>query len=239
MIKKQNIKTFFILYLIVFSCQKEKESNFELKVKVDGLKKGILYLQKKEDTIFTTLDSALVVGEKEVILNTYLDKSELLYLRMDKNDFREHLFPFFAAKGITKVNSDIETFSFESEITGSEQQKLYETYQAMLKRFQNESLTLIKDEFDARKDNDTSALNTILNRNDKLLKQRYAYSINFAILNNNSEISPYITINDIPDTSIKFLDSIYGNLTDRIKSSYYGEQLKELVETRKNEIKEK
>ena len=153
---------------------------------------------------------------------------------MNIKDFDNHTIAFFADKGETEIYTDIETFSFKHKIIGSEQQKLFESYQNMMKKFQNKNLLLIKEEFEARKQNDNEALTQIFEKSNKLLKQQYAFSINFALMNKDSEVAPYITVHEIPDTSIKFLDSIYSNLSDRIKTSSYGLLLEEHIKSVKN-----
>ena len=63
----------------------------------------------------------------------------------------------------------------------------------------------------------------------------YLYTINFAVNNKNSEVAPYLALSEIPNTTVKYLETIYDALDENIKNSKYGKQLKETIEQRKSD----
>ena len=97
----------------------------------------------------------------------------------------------------------------------------------MIRRFNTENLNLIKD-FVNNKDviNDENRLLNLEKESEKLIKRKYLYSLNFASINNESEVAPYIAIYEIPDANPILLDSVYIKLSPRIKNSKYGKLLK-------------
>lgn len=212
------------------ACNNEPNDNFTLRGKVTGLKKGILYLQKEVDTSIIDLDSMVIKGEPEFLLSTTLDEPMVLYLKLFKNDGEEHYIPFFADKGETYITTNLDNFSFDATIKGSKQQEVLENYLKVMSQFNNRNLDLIKQSFLAQKAKDTVVSDSLQSASNQLLKRKYAYTINFALNNSNSEVAPYLALYEIPNANKKFLDSIYGNLNDTIKSSYYGIKLKSALD---------
>ena len=96
--------------------------------------------------------------------------------------------------------------------------------------FQDKNLDLIEANFEAARKNDTLKSDSLQRQSDRLLKLKYASTINFALNNKDSEVSPYLALYEIPNANVKFLDSIYGNLNESIKKSYYGKKLGKALE---------
>lgn len=229
----KKILSVFVLILIV-SCAKDA-SNFTLKGNIKGLMKGTVYLQRIQDSSYVTIDSLVINGNSEFELKTNLESSEMLYLKLHKFDNEEHIIPFFADKGVTEINSNLKNFELSTQIKGSKQQEKLEEYQKMASRFNDQNLDLIKDNFDAQKDNDTVKLNTTLDSHSKLIKRKYLYTINFAINNKDNDIAPYIVLSEIYDANIKYLDTVNQSLTPEVKASKYGKALQEFISQRKKE----
>lgn len=228
-------KILLLLFAILLVACAKDASNFTLKGNIKGLKKGTVYLQNVQDSTLVTIDSLVLNGNSEFELHTNLESPEMLYLKLHKYDNEEHIIPFFADKGITEINSNLKNFEFETKIKGSKQQDKYEEYKKMMSRFQNQNLDLIKDNFDAQKDKDTTKLNATVRNYSVLIKRKYLYTINFAINNKDSEIAPYLVLSEIPDANIKYLDTVNNSLTPEVKSSKYGKELQAFIAKRNAE----
>lgn len=220
--------------LLIVACAKDT-SNFTLKGNIKGLKKGTVYLQKLKDSTLVTIDSLVINGNPEFELHTDLESPEILYLKLHQYDNEEHLVPFFAAEGITEINSTIKMFEFDMKIKGSKQQEKWEEYKTMMSRFQGQNLDLIKDNFEAQKDNDTTKMNTTVQKYESLIKRKYLFTINFAINNKDNEVAPYVVLSEIYDANIKYLDTVNNVLTPEVKASKYGKELQAFIENRKAE----
>jgi hypothetical protein len=59
--------------------------------------------------------------------------------------------------------------------------------------------------------------------------------VNFAVTNNNSEVSPYLALTEIYDAQTKWLDTINNSLTPKVKDSKYGKALDGYIIQRKSE----
>ncbi|MBO3099300.1 DUF4369 domain-containing protein [Gelidibacter pelagius] len=225
---------FIITLLIVSSCAKDN-SNFTLKGTIKDLKKGTVYLQKIEDSTLVSIDSLNIIGESLFELRTHLDAPEVLYLKLDKHGEEDYLIPFFAAEGITEINTTLKNFFMDAKIKGSVQQEKLEEYKLMMERFQDKNLELIKNNLEARRSQDSLEIDSSLKEYNNLIIRKYLYTINFAINNKDSEIAPYLAVSEISDANLKYLDTINKALPTAIKSSKYGKELQDLIDERKKE----
>ncbi len=226
MTKLTKALNFFLLLLFIVSCNNEPETNFTLKGTIKDLKKGVVYLQKDGDsTNIIDLDSMVIQGQPEFTLQTNIEEPLLLYLKLFKNDRQEHFVPFFADKGIMEINTSLKNFNYDAKVTGSKQQEILNEYLDMMSKFNNKNLDLLKATFDAQKANDSILTDSLTRQSQRLLRQKYGYTINFAVRNNTSEVAPYLALYEIPNTSVRYLDTIYNSLTDSIKQSLYGKRL--------------
>ena len=223
-----------LICILIVSCVKEKH-DFTLKGYVKGLKKGTVYLQKQQDSLIVSIDSLEITGNSNFELHTDLAEPEILFLRLDKNDLDEGVVVFFADKGVTEINSTLKNFNFDAKVNGSKQQKVLEDYLLVMSKFNDQNLELIKEEFDARKENDSAGITNLENNYNNLIKRKYLYTINFAVNNKDSEVAPYLALSEIPNTSIKYLETIYDALDETIKASKYGKLLNETIQLRKEE----
>jgi len=219
--------------VLFFSCGNEPTHDFTLKGTVKGLKKGTVYLQRQSDSLMETIDSLEVNGSPNFELHATLGEPEVLFLKLDKNDNDEGTVVFFADKGVTEINSTLKNFNYDAVIKGSKQHETLEEYLLMMAKFSNKNLELIQESLEASKVNDTTVV--FEDNYNKLIKRKYLYTINFAVNHPDSEVSPYLAVSEVPNTGVKFLEEIYNALTDKVKDSKYGVQLKDMIEERKAE----
>tara|TARA_B100001287_G_scaffold227267_1_gene197161 strand:+ start:468 stop:1163 length:696 start_codon:yes stop_codon:yes gene_type:complete len=217
------MQKFYPLFLIIamLSCNDDPVHNITVKGVVKGLQKGTLYLQKVQDTAYTTLDSILTKGEKEFKLTCNLEEPEMLYLGRSESLNAERI-PFFAHIGTTTINTTLKRFKFDAKIDGGPQQEILEDYNANIKRFKNLDLELLEDLLNAQRINDTAKTEQTKLLRATNLKRQYLFSINYAVKNKSSEIAPYIALADLYNTKKSYLDTIYNGLTPKIASSKYG-----------------
>ena len=63
----------------------------------------------------------------------------------------------------------------------------------------------------------------------KLLRRRYLYTTNYALLHSDTEVAPFLALTELYNVNIKLLDTINNSLTEKVKTSKYGKQLNEFV----------
>lgn len=221
-----------LICLLILSCGNETP-NLTITGKVIGLKKGTLYLERIQDTSVVVIDSMVVNGEPEFMLNAKINEPEVLYLSLNSNSEEFPRISFFADEGTTTIQTTLKRFYHDAKIEGSEQQKLLSDYYTNKKKYSDRNLELIKAEFEAQ--NDSVKLDSIRKVSGSLLKSRYLYAINYAMNNKESEVAPYIALSEVSNANIKYLDTLYNVLPKHIASSKYGKQLSEFIIERKTE----
>ncbi|TPN85444.1 DUF4369 domain-containing protein [Aquimarina algicola] len=231
------MKYFSIILTCFFliNCSSPKKGNVTITGNIKGLKKGTLYLQKIKDTLLINLDSLVVNGNSDFVFTTEVSEPEILYLYLNKKDgkqFNDQI-DFFAEPGEITINTSVLDFDRDLRITGGKNQTKYQEYKKMLKRFNDRNLRIIKEDFEASKQKDEEKLMENDKAYQKLLRQKYLYTINFAINNRKLEVAPYITLHEVFDANIKLLDTVAKSLSPRVKKSTYGQQLIKHIEERK------
>ena len=159
----------------------------------------------------------------------------MFYLNLDDNSqYKKNRIPFFADKGITEINTTHKRFTFDIKIIGCDQQKRLDEYKAVARKFDNASLDILQEQFEADISKDSAKIIEANDKADNNLKRKYLYAINFALNNKDSEVAPYIALSEIFDANISYLDTIYNSLSEKILTSKYGVELKEFIEERKS-----
>ncbi|MGY3795016.1 DUF4369 domain-containing protein [Aquimarina sp. 433] len=232
----QRISVILLLSILFFSCSTpKKEGNVSISGTVKGLKKGTLYLQKIQDTILVNLDSLVIEGDPQFAFQTNVEEPEIHYLFLDKHDGSQYndRIDFFAEPGQITINTSLNGFEKDAIIAGGKNQTKLVEYNKMNKRFKDRNLRIIKEDYEAKKQNDEEKLaeNDIAYKN--LLRQKYLYTINFAINNRKLEVAPYVTLHEVFDANIKYLDTVVNSLSPKVKKSLYGKQLTEYLDERK------
>ena len=75
------MRYFLVLFFLFLSCSKtESLDNFSLLVKVDGLKKGTLYLEKFSDSSLFKIDSGYFNGNNSVEFKGKIEDPEIMIL---------------------------------------------------------------------------------------------------------------------------------------------------------------
>lgn len=218
----------------LFACSNE-ESNLTINGRVQGLKKGTLYLQKIEDTSLVTLDSVVVDGTPNFSFKTHIESPQVLYLflnKVDGTDLDDRVL-FFAEPGEMTVNTTLENFEGDVVVEGSRNQEKLMEYRKMMQRFNTKNLEIIKANLEAQQSRDEEKLQATANDYNSLLRRRYLATVNFAINNKDMEVAPYLAISEVFDANIKYLDTIYKSLTPEVRDSRYGQSLEAFLEERR------
>ena len=232
---------FFILLLFLFfiNCQQSKVNENKnlmiVKGKIEGLRKGKLFLQKVEDTLLISVDSIQISGTPIFEFKTNIETAEIFYLYLDKEDgdsLNDRIL-FFGEKGVIEINTLLKTFESSAEITGSKNQKLLQEYISFNRKFNDQNLDLMQKFYLAQIQKNNDQADSLQNKIDNLLKRRYLYTINFAANNTDENIAPYLALTRVFDANLALLDSIAVKMTPEVRESKYGKELVSFLEKRK------
>jgi len=222
--------SFFIILLFLFfiNCQQSKiNENKNLMIvrgKIEGLRKGKLFLQKIEDTLLINVDSIQISGTPKFEFKTDIETAEIFYLYLDKEDgnsLNDRIL-FFGEEGLIEINTLLKTFESSAEITGSKNQELLQEYISFNRKFNDQNLSLMQKFYQAQIDQNNKLADSIQYKIDNLLNRRYLYTINFAANNTDQNIAPYLALTRVFDANLSLLDSIAVKMTPEVKESKYG-----------------
>ena len=223
-------KTSLISIALFIICCNSDQNQMIVSGKVDGLRKGIIYLQKELDSTIVSLDSVKINGNSDFKLSTVIDEPDIyyLYLNKDDGDSLNDIITFFGNKGEININTRLSTFDSSYEISGSKNSELLREYFSIIRKYNLQNLDLLEIFYNAQINNNQKIIDSVNEKLENLIKRKYLYSLNFSITNSANEISPYIVVSQIPDVNIDLLRKVYDTLPEDIKVSKYGKVLMEL-----------
>ena len=226
-----------LLSLVLLSSCSEKKStkNLEITGYIKGLKKGTLYIQRIKDTALVAIDTIKINGDSHFKSEMDIDSPEMLYLFLDRGvtNSVDNNIPFFAEKGKINIETSLDFFTADSKITGSKNQELYEEYRKVVSRYVDRDLDLIKKKIEANNAGRTEEVNRIDVQQQDLVKSKYLFTTNFAVNHKEYEVAPYVTLAEIYDINMKYLDTIQKSMTPKVSKSLYGKKLNQFIAERK------
>ncbi|TAI46601.1 DUF4369 domain-containing protein [Flagellimonas allohymeniacidonis] len=226
-------RVFVILFLgaLLFSCQKESEPNMLISGTIKGLKKGTLYFQKPIDSTLVNIDSLEIKGDGSFSFGYNLESPEIFYLylkKQDNNDINDRI-TFFGEEGTITINTSWNTFDVDPEIKGSQSQEKLSEFTDMLSQFNIKELQLMQQTAVPEISKDSTSLDSIQKLIAQNIVNRYRYTLNFGLNNGDSYVTPYAMLTEGREANPKYLDSVYGALSQRVLESKYGKEFKEFL----------
>ena len=234
---KKSIIVFVALLLLSACNQNETKGNLHITGNIKGLKKGTLYIQRVVDTTLVAIDTIHIDGSSTFESNLDLKSPEILYLFLDRgvSNSLDNNLSFFAEPGTITIETSLDRYLSDAKITGSKNQEIFEEYKKINTRFTDENLTLIEKRFNAIKNKDTKAADSLSAKQDSNTKRKYLFATNFALNNRDFEVAPYIALSEIYDINVKYLDTIQKSMSPKVAKSLYGKKLTEYVTSIKNQ----
>lgn len=230
----KNILFISCMLILFFSCSQD-QNEMRLTGEVKGLKKGMVLLQKANDTSLFTVDSIVINGEPHFSFSTTVLTPELYFLQLKiKNEsLKDKSLAFFAEPGDITISTTLDDFNTSAVITGSRNQLKYDEFRVLIRRYVDKNLDLLEQEFNAIQDKNDSLQQEIHKEREAILTRKYLATVNFAINNNDYELAPYLMLSEVYDANVKYLDTVFKSLTPKIKDSKYGKALESFIQERK------
>jgi hypothetical protein len=198
---------------------------------IKGLKKGVLYLQHVPDSTLVVIDSVLINGNGNFSFKTELESPEVFYLYLvkeDNNDINDRI-TFFGEPGNISINTQWNSFDLDPDIKGSISHEKFVEYRSMMSKFNIQDISLLEQAFKANSSNNQQLFDSIQILSERNTLRSYLFALNFAMINSDSYVAPYVAITDVSNANVKFLDSIYKKLSPEVAISKYGKSLKKLI----------
>ena len=220
--------------LILIGCSdKASEGEMDLTGEITDLKKGVLLLQRVNDTLLETIDSVEINGDPNFQFITPVDSPEVFYLYLKKDgSISEDRIAFFAEPKPMTIKSSLKNFGLDVAITGSVNQEKMDEYAVLIKRYTDRNLDLIESIFKAQTEGNLMVVDSLEQQQNRLLAGKYLATVNFAINQKDLEVAPYLMLTEAYDINPKYMDTVYQALTPRVKESYYGKKLEAFIDSR-------
>ena len=228
---KKTVIAFATLLLLASCNEKESKTNLHITGNIKGLKKGTLYIQRVVDTTLVAIDTINIDGSSAFESDLDLKSPEMLYLFLDRgvSNSLDNNLTFFAEPGNITIETSLDSYLSGAKITGSKNNDLFQEYKKINSRFTDENLTIIEKKFNAIKNNNTKAIDSLSAKQDSNIKRKYLFATNFAINNRNYDVAPYIALSEIYDINVKYLDTIQKSMSPKVAQSLYGKKLTKYV----------
>jgi hypothetical protein len=229
----------FSLFLLISCSEKKSDKNFILTGNIKGLKNGTLYIQRIKDTTLVAIDTIKINGDSHFTSEFDLQSPEMLYLFLDRgvSNSLDNNIPFFAEKGNMNIETSLDFFTADAKITGSKNQELYDEYKKVVSRYVDQDLNLVEQKFKAFKDKKNEEVIKIDEEQKSIQKRKYLYTTNFAVNHGDYEVAPYVTLAEIYDINLKYLDTIQKRMSPKVAKSLYGKKLNVFIAERIKEGK--
>jgi hypothetical protein len=145
---KYLISTLCLLFLLL-GCSGPSDQEMLLTGEVKGLKKGVLSLQKLEDTLFVSVDSMVVDGTPIFNFSDEITSPEMYYLTLSFQDSSNLVrrLQFFAEPGTINIQTTLKDYESKAVITGSRNQEKIDEYNMLMKRYSDQNLELIEEDY--------------------------------------------------------------------------------------------
>ncbi|PQB04800.1 DUF4369 domain-containing protein [Aureitalea marina] len=229
-------KYFWILLigLTWYGCtETASEGEMDLTGEISELKKGVLLLQRVNDTLLETIDSVEISGDPTFQFITPVESPEVFYLYLKKDgSIWEDRIAFFAEPKPIQIRSSLKNFGLDVSITGSVNQEKMDEYALLIKRYTDRNLDLIESIFKAQTSGQSEAMDSLQQQQNRLLAGKYLATVNFALNQKDLEVAPYLMLTEAYDINPKYMDTVYQALTPRVKESYYGKKLEAFIQGR-------
>lgn len=236
---RKSIIVLFSILILVACTEKKSTKNFVLTGNIKGLKSGTLYIQRIKDTLLVAIDTIKINGDSHFTSEFDLQSPEMLYLFLDRGvtNSLDNNIAFFAEKGIMNIETSLDFFTADANITGSKNQELYDEYRKVVSRFVDQDLTLIEKKIKAYQAKKMDEVIKIDEEQKEIQKRKYLYTTNFAVNHADYEVAPYVALAEIYDINLKYMDTIQKSMTPKVAKSMYGKRLNDFIAARKKEEK--
>jgi len=225
-------RSIFIILLIIsiLSCSTshKKEGNLVIKGQVKGLRLGNLLIKQMIKDSLVSIDSIKVDGNENFEFTANIEEPQMMLLELP--EVKDGRILFFAAPNDTiKIFTYVESFGINPRVKGGKNQKQLNTFNKMIKQFNNKEMDLFKAQFDARKNHFLQEADSLGEALKRLKHKKQLYTLNFIFQNKDQAIAPYVAMMNFYDNP-QALDTIYKVLPEAQKESIYGKELKKIID---------
>jgi hypothetical protein len=225
----RRILLFLGLGFLIIACKGKKNSKDIVEGRITGLKKGTVYLNKIERGKLIPVDSVQVKGTDKFSFDLTAYEPQLMAITLKENENKSYIL-FFADDTVNTVKTSLRKFGIDKVVEGGENHRKWIEYREMIRQYNDRKLDWVKENFEAAKNKDTAELNKTTEALKSLEKRRVLYALNYSFTHKDLPVGAYVALKELA-LNPKLLDTVYRAMNDRMKRSYYGKQIKSVLDS--------
>ncbi len=219
----KNIISLLALLIAFSACNTKKSNEYRIKGQINGKYEGMVYLQQNKDGNWIKLDSANAEKGK-FEFKGMIESPDMYYIGLNESGF----------VGFFNEPSDINiVFHIDStnnpRVTGSSSDVDYRKYLKIMNTYQNSMVDLYSQYNEANRNNDSVKAAELENELDLLDEQHRADLMTFIKTNNESFVSPYITMRHAYEFDLDNLKEISEALKSKVSSSPFYSKISDRI----------
>ncbi len=216
------MKNKIIIFLIILSsCSLEKE-NLIIEGKISGVKNSKIYLFSVEEG--KIIDSIDIIDGK-FKLKTYVEDTKEMSMILG-NKKSENKFDFITEPAHILFTSSKDKFVFNGKIQNSKLYSDYKNLKNQINKFNDKDLEMLAEQIEISVQGNQNKYDSINKQRLKFNQKKILFIVNYAMSNASNPISAFISYKYRENINKIYLEKIYKNLSDEVKSSYYGVKLR-------------
>ena len=216
------MKNKIIIFLIILSsCSLDKE-NLIIEGKISGVKNSKIYLLSTEEG--KIIDSINIIDGK-FKLKTYVEDTKEMSMILG-NKKSENKFDFITEPAHILFTSSKDKFVFNGKIQNSKLYSDYKNLKNQINKFNDKDLEMLAEQIEISVQGNQNKYDSINKQRLKFNQKKILFIVNYAMSNTSNPISAFISYKNRENINKIYLEKIYKNLSDEVKSSYYGVKLR-------------
>lgn len=209
----KNIITLIALIAVLTSCNSRNSDEFSIKGQIKGNFDGMVYLQQNKESKWIKLDSSQVENGR-FEFSGKIEMPDIYFIGLNETSFVS----FFNEPSDIKISFHVDS-THKPVVEGSATDADYRKYQGLMEQYQSSMVNLYSQYNEANRNNDSlKAAQLELQLNE--LDQKHRNDLmTFVKANNESFVSPYLTMRHAYEFDLEHLKEIAGSLSPKLKSS--------------------
>ena len=210
-----------IIFLIFISACEIRNDNMIIEGQILDLKNSKIYLSIVDEE--KIIDSANIIDGK-FSLKTYIDEPiEMSLILKEKNSGEK--FNFFSEPSNILFRSSKEKFIFNAQIQNSKLFNEFKNIEKQIGKFNEKDLELLAEQIEFSVKGDQKKYDSLNGERIKINQKKILFIVNYSLNNNSSPVSAFIIHKYKESINKNYIEKVYENFSDKLKSSYYGKKL--------------
>ncbi len=219
--KKLNRLILILIMISAWNCQNERISK-SIEGDIYGLKKGTVYLNLFRGDSLIPVDSLRLKGTGHFVFKTDTVSPQLAVITV--KELPDAYLMFFIDDTLMKISTELKKMGLKKRIEGGINHRYWEAYQNMVKQMNDKRLDVIKQKWEAAKNNDSVRLKEAEDQLISIEKRFKYFAYHFAAKHAQWPVGAYVAWENFRNNQT-VLDSLYHRFSPEVRRSVYGKYI--------------